>query len=313
MQEFTLWEMLIGSSFFIQFLMLGLLLASVISWIVIVQRWFIIHQTRRSYAKFKDKFWSGIDLNQLFQETDANSCLGAEKVVYQGYQSFNRIRQRTDKTSNIIEAVERAMRIALAEEQARLQAGLPLIATIGSVSPHVGLFGTVWGIISAFSSLATSNQATFALVAPGMAEALTTTAMGLFVAIPAVIAYNRYLTASELLLDNYENFADEFAGLLHRNLVGRKTPAQKLAEAQKLVDAHNAQKEAETAQAAPAKPQTFAQKAFQQVAKQQANEQAAKQTQAAATAAAQTLAAQKATAALQRKTNLAKQPQDDKK
>lgn len=235
MQEFTLWDMLIGSSIFIQFLMLALLVASIISWVVIVQRWLLFRQTRTSYAQFKEKFWSGIDLHQLFQETDPHYCEGAEKVVYQGYQAFNRIRQRTDKTSNILDAVERAMRISLAEEEDRLQAGLPLIATIGSVSPHVGLFGTVWGIISAFSSLATTNQATFALVAPGMAEALTTTAMGLFVAIPAVIAYNRYLTSSELLLNNYENFADEFVGLLHRNLVGRKAAAKQ--EAAKEVQA----------------------------------------------------------------------------
>lgn len=218
--------MLIGSSLFIQFLMLALLVASIIAWVVIVQRWLIFRQSRAGYAEFKEKFWSGLDLHQLFHETDPHACQGAEKVLYQGYQAFNRIRQRTDKTSNILDAVERAMRISLAEEETRLQAGLPLIATIGSVSPHVGLFGTVWGIISAFSSLATTNQATFALVAPGMAEALTTTAMGLFVAIPAVIAYNRYLTASENLLNNYENFAEEFVGLLHRNLVGRKAAAK---------------------------------------------------------------------------------------
>lgn len=114
------------------------------------------------------------------------------------------------------------MRIAIAEEQDRLHSGLPLLATIGSVSPHIGLFGTVWGIIEAFRSLASVQQATFAVVAPGMAEALITTAMGLFVAIPAVVAYNRYVSSSELLLNHYENFADEFSGILQRSLIVKK-------------------------------------------------------------------------------------------
>lgn len=222
MQQLTFLDMMLGSSLFIQFLMLCLLVASVFSWVSIFQRWQLFKQARAAHQEFRERFWSGIELSELFRETDPNHAEGAERIVFSGFKTFNRIRQKTTDSAPILEAVERSMRIAIAEEQDRLHAGLPLLATIGSVSPHVGLFGTVWGIIEAFRSLATVQQATFAVVAPGMAEALITTALGLFVAIPSVIAYNRYLTSSELLLNHYENFADEFSGILHRSLVSKK-------------------------------------------------------------------------------------------
>ncbi len=222
MQELTFWTMLFQASFFIQFLMLGLFIASVIAWVTIFQRWQVFHQAKQQHEAFKERFWSGIDLNELFRETDPYEVAGAERVVYSGFKTFNRIRQKTSDVEPILEGVERSMRIALAEEQDRLHKGLSLLATIGSVSPHVGLFGTVWGIMEAFKSLAGVQQATFAVVAPGMAEALMTTALGLFVAIPAVIAYNRYAARSESLLNHYENFADEFSGILQRSLITRK-------------------------------------------------------------------------------------------
>lgn len=223
MSELTFVDMLLSSSLFIQLLMLALLLASIVSWVSIFQRWQTFRQARTALEEFKERFWSGIELSELFRNTDAQTTEGAEQIVFAGYRTFSRIRQKTNDSNAILEAVERSMRIALAEEQDRLHAGLPLLATLGSVSPHVGLFGTVWGIIEAFRSLATAHQATFAVVAPGMAEALITTALGLFVAIPAVIAYNRYLASSEILLNNYENFADEFSGILHRSLFTKPT------------------------------------------------------------------------------------------
>lgn len=222
MQELTFVDMMLGSSLFIQFLMLCLLLGSVFSWVSIFQRWQLFRQAGLAHQEFRERFWSGIELSELFRNTDPNEAEGAERVVFLGFKAFNRIRQKTTDSTAILESVESSMRIALAEEQDRLHAGLPLLATIGSVSPHVGLFGTVWGIIEAFRSLAVVKQATFAVVAPGMAEALITTALGLFVAIPAVIAYNRYISSSEQLLNHYENFADEFSGILHRSLVARK-------------------------------------------------------------------------------------------
>lgn len=227
MQELTFLDMILGSSLFIQFLMLCLLLGSVLSWVSIFQRWQLFRKTRKGHENFRERFWSGMELSELFRDTETSGVEGAERIVFLGFKAFNRIRQRTADPVAILEAVERSMRIAIAEEQDRLNVGLPFLATIGSVSPHVGLFGTVWGIIEAFRSLATVQQATFAVVAPGMAEALITTALGLFVAIPAVVAYNRYLSSSELLLNHYENFADEFAGLLHRSLVTKKVDAEK--------------------------------------------------------------------------------------
>ncbi|MFK7161446.1 protein TolQ [Marinospirillum sp. MEB164] len=222
MQELTFWNMVFGASFFIQFLMLVLLAASILSWVAIFQRWQVFRLARQEHETFKERFWSGIELSELFRDTDPYEVQGAERVVYSGFKTFNRIRQKTAEPEPILEGVERSMRIALAEEQDRLHSGLSLLATIGSVSPHIGLFGTVWGIMEAFKSLAGVQQATFAVVAPGMAEALMTTALGLFVAIPSVIAYNRYVASSESLLNHYENFADEFSGILHRSLIVRK-------------------------------------------------------------------------------------------
>jgi len=221
-QELTFVDMMLGSSLFIQFLMLCLLLGSIVSWVSIFQRWQLFRQARAAHQEFRERFWSGIELSELFRNTDPNEAEGAERIVFSGFKTFNRIRQKTTDPATILEAVERSMRISIAEEQERLHEGLPLLATLGSVSPHIGLFGTVWGIIEAFRGLAVVKQATFAVVAPGMAEALITTALGLFVAIPAVVAYNRYLSSSELLLNHYENFADEFSGILHRSLVARK-------------------------------------------------------------------------------------------
>jgi len=222
LQELTFWKMVFQASFFIQFLMVALLAGSIISWISIFQRWQIFRVAKEAHEEFRERFWSGIELNELFRDTDPYEVQGAERVIYSGFKTFNRIRQKTTDPEPILEGVERSMRIALAEEQDRLHSGLPMLATIGSVSPHVGLFGTVWGIMEAFKSLAGVQQATFAVVAPGMAEALMTTAMGLFVAIPSVIAYNRYIASSESLLNHYENFADEFSGILHRSLITKK-------------------------------------------------------------------------------------------
>lgn len=221
MQELTFWGLVTGSSLFVQFIMLCLVVVSIFSWASIFQRWQILRQARQAQEAFKERFWSGIELSELFRETDLAQVTGAERVVYAGYRTFNRMRQKTTTPEPILEAVERSMRIALVEEQERLQVGLPFLATTGSISPHVGLLGTVWGIIEAFRGLANVQQATFAAVAPGMAEALMTTALGLFVAIPALVAYNRYLSKSEILLNGYENFADEFAGILQRSLVAK--------------------------------------------------------------------------------------------
>jgi biopolymer transport protein TolQ len=145
--------------------------------------------------------------------------MGAGQIFRAGFKDFLRMQQKQGVSpDSVLNAVQRAMRVALMRESDRLEYGLPLLATIGSVSPYVGLFGTVWGIMGSFHALAGVEQATLSMVAPGISEALIATAMGLFVAIPAVVAYNRFSARAERLLNEYENFQDEFTGILHREL-----------------------------------------------------------------------------------------------
>ncbi|ODC03431.1 protein TolQ [Terasakiispira papahanaumokuakeensis] len=221
-EPLSFWSLVANASVLVQLVMLALLVASVISWVTLFQRWMLMTKARKTLAAFRKKFWSGIDLAELFRDTQSEQTEGAERVIFSGYKTFNKVRQLSQQPAPLMECVERSMRVALAEEEERLQFGLPLLATIGSTSPYVGLFGTVWGIMESFRGLANVQQATLAVVAPGIAEALIATAMGLFAAIPAFIAYNRFVAASEGLAGQYENFAEEFAGILQRNLLNRQ-------------------------------------------------------------------------------------------
>src|SRR5690606_32734588 len=170
---------------------------------------------------FEERFWSGMDLNQLFREVsgsaDANS--GLESIFRAGFKEFTRLRQQSGVDPDaVMEGTNRAMRVAVSRENEKLNNNLSFLATVGSTSPYVGLFGTVWGIMNSFRGLAQMQQATLATVAPGISEALVATAMGLFAAIPAVIAYNRFSTNSDKLVTQYETFAEEFASILHRKV-----------------------------------------------------------------------------------------------
>lgn len=205
-----------------------LLLASVMSWGLIFQRSVGLKKDRQAFIRFEKLFWAGKSLPELYQSVERSSKaiglspIGAEHIFVKGYQElvkFDRLKRVKEDT--VMMGVDRAMRVALMRESDRLQAGLSWLATIGSVSPYVGLFGTVWGIMNAFQSLAAVSQATLSMVAPGISEALIATAMGLFVAIPAVVAYNRLVSLSENLLNDYENFQEEFAGLLQREIAGK--------------------------------------------------------------------------------------------
>ncbi|MCK7549973.1 protein TolQ [Marinobacter goseongensis] len=200
--------------------MLLLVLASVVSWALIFQRFQVFRKARQAQLAFEERFWSGMDLGQLYREvnSDPTPFSGMESLFRAGFKEFSRLRQQSRDADAVMEGTQRAMRVAFSREQERLEASLPFLATVGSTSPYIGLFGTVWGIMNSFRGLAQVQQATLATVAPGISEALIATAMGLFAAIPAVIAYNRFSAMSDAFLKNYETFADEFSSILHRRV-----------------------------------------------------------------------------------------------
>ncbi len=215
----SVFSLVADASVLVQLVMLSLLLASFISWVMIFLKWFQGRAARRAADRFDEKFWSGISLDKLY--TDLNrkdvQSTGIESIFLAGFREFRRQQKRPNHT-DMLEAVQRAMRVALTEEIDYLEHHLSFLATVGSTSPYVGLFGTVWGIMNSFRALGTVQQATIAQVAPGIAEALIATAMGLFAAIPAVIAYNRYSNNVERLVTRYEIFVEEFSSIVHRQV-----------------------------------------------------------------------------------------------
>ena len=205
--------------------MLLLFAASVISWAFIFQRGKALNQARSESKKFEDKFWSGADLNRLYQELAARQSIqGMASIFCAGFKEFVKLRKTASTPSEaVMEGTYRAMRVSLSREVDSLESRLPFLATTGSISPYIGLFGTVWGIMNAFIALGNVQQATLAMVAPGIAEALIATAMGLFAAIPAVIAYNRFSHQVEKLENSYGNFMEEFSSILHRQTLSARS------------------------------------------------------------------------------------------
>lgn len=218
--EVSVWYLVSNAGVLVQLVMLLLALASVISWALIFQRYQVFRKAKQSQIAFEERFWSGMDLGQLYREVNADPTpfSGMEAVFRSGFKEFSRLRQQSRDADAVMEGTQRAMRVAFSREQERLETHLPFLATVGSTSPYIGLFGTVWGIMNSFRGLAQVQQATLATVAPGISEALIATAMGLFAAIPAVIAYNRFSAMSDALLKNYETFAEEFSSILHRRV-----------------------------------------------------------------------------------------------
>jgi len=218
--EVSVWYLIANAGVLVQLVMLLLVLASVVSWALIFQRFQVFRKARQAQLAFEERFWSGMDLGQLYREvnSDPTPFSGMESLFRSGFKEFSRLRQQSRDADAVMEGTQRAMRVAFSREQERLEASLPFLATVGSTSPYIGLFGTVWGIMNSFRGLAQVQQATLATVAPGISEALIATAMGLFAAIPAVIAYNRFSAMSDALLKNYETFADEFSSILHRRV-----------------------------------------------------------------------------------------------
>ncbi|QYJ88581.1 MULTISPECIES: protein TolQ [Shewanella] len=213
------------ASLLVKFVMLTLLTLSVVSWAVIIQRRRLLTSARQRSLKFEDKFWSGVDLNKLYKELSARqeSNTGLEAMFYAGFKEYARLSNLNGKVpAAVMDGCYRAMRVSLSRELEKLETHLPLLATIGSTSPYIGLFGTVWGIMNSFIALGAVENATLAMVAPGIAEALIATAMGLFAAIPAVIAYNRFSTQVEKIEMSYANFMEEFSSILHRQAYSEK-------------------------------------------------------------------------------------------
>lgn len=198
-----------------------LIMASLVSWVMIFQRGFGLATIRRESIEFENEFWSGKDLRKIYLEIEASERhpVGMEFIFVAGFKEFTRLRQQKETDPDrIMQSVQRSMRVALSKEEERLETSLPFLATVGSTSPYIGLFGTVWGIMNSFRGLATVNQASLSVVAPGISEALVATAIGLFAAIPAVIAYNRFAAQVEIIVNRLDAFTEEFSGILYRGI-----------------------------------------------------------------------------------------------
>jgi biopolymer transport protein TolQ len=212
--------LLLDASLPVQLVMILLILASLVSWSIIFTKRRLIRRTKDASDDFETSFWSGGDLNTLYQSTsrERGGSIGMASIFESGFREFNRsIQQGGVSPEKVVDECQRAMRVAQMREMDRLEQGLAMLATIGSTSPYVGLFGTVWGIMNAFLGLANVQSATLAVVAPPIAEALIATAMGLFAAIPAVIAYNRYADKVVRLEYRYDGFKEEFSSILQRH------------------------------------------------------------------------------------------------
>lgn len=223
--ELNFLDLFLKASIVVQIVILILISFSIISWAIIIQRSRILTTALKDSNAFEDRFWSGEDLNKLYDglsnRRDAN-LTGSELIFFSGFKEFSRLKQvNPDAPDAIIKGSTRAMNLAMNRELEDLESRIPFLATVASVSPYVGLFGTVWGIMHAFMALSGAKQATLQMVAPGIAEALIATAIGLFAAIPAVMAYNRLSLRVNKLEQNYGNFIDEFTTILQRQVFAK--------------------------------------------------------------------------------------------
>jgi len=212
-------QLVLHASIPVQLVMLLLLLASIASWVIIFRKKRVLDRADNEAVRFEERFWSGADLGKLYAgTTERNRDVGGLEAIFEGgFREFNRIRQRKGMDGRMqLEGAQRAMRVTTSRELDGLEHNLEFLANVGSIAPYVGLLGTVWGIMISFHGLANVKEATIATVAPGISEALIATAMGLFAAIPAVWAYNRFATKVERIGVRYEAFAEEFSSILQR-------------------------------------------------------------------------------------------------
>lgn len=216
--DLSLITLISEASLLVQLVMLALLAISVYSWFLIFRKNSELSQAKQDADSFEDKFWSGNELNKLYEYVSSKPHVrqGMEGIFEVGFKEFVRLKKSNSDSTLVLEGAQRVMRISLAREIDRLEMSLPFLATAGSISPYIGLFGTVWGIMNSFRALSEVQQATLAMVAPGISEALIATAMGLFAAIPAVVAYNKYSHEVERLINRYDTFLEEFSSILQR-------------------------------------------------------------------------------------------------
>lgn len=221
--DMSLISLFTNASLLVQMVMLLLVIASVFSWTIILQRGQFLRSSANAADEFEHNFWSGIDLTKLYNKLSSHQKrnMGLDAIFVAGFREFVRLKkQQTQNPELFIENVQRVMRISLANEEAKLEKNLSFLATIQSMSPYIGLFGTVWGIMNSFRQLGMVQQATLSMVAPGISEALIATAMGLIAAIPAGIAYNRYIVRVDSLSLKYRMFTEEFIAIMQRRLSG---------------------------------------------------------------------------------------------
>ena len=221
-QDHSILSLIINASIPVQLVMLILLVASVVSWYMIDRKRTSFKRWNSVADEFEEHFWSGGEMRKIYQEWGGErEPEGIANIFLAGYREFNRLVQKPNvDRSHMVDGVHRSMRVALSREVESIENHLPFLATVGSTSPYVGLFGTVWGIMNSFQSLSGMQQVTIATVAPGIAEALIATAMGLFAAIPAVIAYNKFANTAERLNNRYEIFMEEFLSIVSRQELG---------------------------------------------------------------------------------------------
>ena len=220
-EKMSIVNLIIEASLVVKVVMVILLLASIASWVLIFIKSGQLNKALSKLNKFEDSFWSGISLNKLYADlSQRQDREGMAAIFFNGYHEYARLNKgATPRKLPVVDTAMRAMRVAEAREIDKLEQNLSFLATVGSTSPYVGLFGTVWGIMNSFLSLGQMQSATLSVVAPGIAEALIATAIGLFAAIPAVIAYNRYTDKVDRVAVRYENFREEFTTLLERQAI----------------------------------------------------------------------------------------------
>ena len=227
-QDLNILQLVLHASFVVQIVMALLMLVSVASWSAIFKKLFALKRVKEQNEVFEKEFWSGASLNELFTSASskAQNSGPMERIFASGMREFQKLRERrvTDGPT-LMDGARRAMRASFQREMDEVEVNLSFLASVGSVSPYVGLFGTVWGIMHAFTGLASLQQVTLATVAPGIAEALVATAIGLFAAIPAVIAYNRFARDLDRIAIQQETFIEEFSNILQRNVSAQVSPA----------------------------------------------------------------------------------------
>ena len=225
-QDLSILHLVLNASFVVQAVMLLLMLVSISSWAAIFRKFFALNRVKSLNEAFERDFWSGASLNDLFAEASKHAGKGGpmERIFASGMREFQKLRERrVADVGTLMDGARRAMRASFQREMDVIETNLSFLASVGSVSPYVGLFGTVWGIMHAFVGLAALTQVTLATVAPGIAEALVATAIGLFAAIPAVVAYNRFARDIDRIATHQETFIEEFSNILQRNVGTQST------------------------------------------------------------------------------------------